>query len=128
MGRRGHRFFLGEGGVARWQVLEKRNLQILDLERLTSLCAGSWVNPSAQRKTFEFKLFEGRRLFEGGRLFRLSIFSLKMTLYFCLRPDCNINIPNCNIKIQKPYRKLLFANSRGYGGGTYLKGGSFYKS
>ena len=39
-----------------------------------SLCAGSWVNPSEQRKTFEFKLFE------GGRLFRLSIFSLKMTL------------------------------------------------
>ena len=74
MGKRGHRFFLGEGGVARCRVLKKRNLQILDLERLTSLYAGSWVNPSVQRKNFEFKLFE------GGALISFINFSLKMTL------------------------------------------------
>ena len=31
------------------------------------------------------------------------------TVYFYLKP-------NCNIKIQEPYRKLLFANSRELGG------------
>ena len=41
-----------------------------------------------------------------GRLFRLSIFSLKMTLSLFLFK------PKCNMKIQKSYGKLLLANSK----------------
>ena len=77
---------------------------------------------------------------EGGPYFVYQFLASKWHyLYFYLKP-------NCNMKIQKPYRKLPFEPYRpytsrtcisyrvpkhifsgGWGRGTYLRGGAYYK-